>query len=380
MARSVAGRVLFVILLAVLGAMVVGQFLGQPILLGYVETGSMEPTIGAGDGFVVMPPAVVGPASVGDVVVFDAEQLNGGGLVTHRIVGRTGGGFVTRGDANLVTDQDGGEPPVTRPQIVGKAVEIGGGPVVVPGLGLAVTGAQSALSDVQRGIATALGTRALLGTRGFSILLGAVGLLAYAAIAAAERTSGRLSRTRRRARHSVDASAVIAALVTVVVLVATASMVVPAGPHQFDVVSSVSDAPGSSVVERGGSETVRFRVPSNGLVPVVVFVEPSSEGVTVDPGELYVPALEERTVAVTLQAPEQTGYYRRFIVEHRYIAILPRGILRSLYGLHPWLPIVVIDALLAAGLAGLGVSLLGVTPVRLRSSSVPLTVRIRRWL
>jgi len=35
--------------------LIVGQLLGQPILLGYVATGSMEPTMDAGDGFVSVP-------------------------------------------------------------------------------------------------------------------------------------------------------------------------------------------------------------------------------------------------------------------------------------------------------------------------------------
>ena len=58
---------LFVILL------LVGQLLGQPILLGYVATGSMEPTMDAGDGFIAIPSAVTGDVQEGDVVVFQAR-------------------------------------------------------------------------------------------------------------------------------------------------------------------------------------------------------------------------------------------------------------------------------------------------------------------
>ncbi len=75
--------------LVVLGALIVGQLLGQPVLLGFVETGSMEPTIETGDGFVAVPSDLTGDPEPGDVVVFDAEELEGGGLTTHRIVEET---------------------------------------------------------------------------------------------------------------------------------------------------------------------------------------------------------------------------------------------------------------------------------------------------
>ena len=79
------GTVVEVAFVVLAVALVVGQLLGQPVLVSYVRTGSMEPTIDAGDGFVPLPTAVVGPPETGDVVTFRAKQLQGGGLVTHRI-------------------------------------------------------------------------------------------------------------------------------------------------------------------------------------------------------------------------------------------------------------------------------------------------------
>jgi len=69
--------------------LIVGQLLGQPILLGYVATGSMEPTMDAGDGFVSVSSAVTGDVEEGDVVVYQARELHDGGLTTHRVVGET---------------------------------------------------------------------------------------------------------------------------------------------------------------------------------------------------------------------------------------------------------------------------------------------------
>jgi len=49
-------------------SLVVGQFLGQPVLLSFVETGSMQPTLDPGDGFVAIPAPIAGGIGVGDVV------------------------------------------------------------------------------------------------------------------------------------------------------------------------------------------------------------------------------------------------------------------------------------------------------------------------
>jgi len=46
-------------------SLVAGQLLGQPILLSFVETGSMQPTLDPGDGFVAVPASLAGPVGVG---------------------------------------------------------------------------------------------------------------------------------------------------------------------------------------------------------------------------------------------------------------------------------------------------------------------------
>ena len=82
---------------------------------------------------------------------------------------------------------------------------------------------------------------------------------------------------------------------------------------------------------------------------------------------------------VTLHAPPETGYYRRFVTEHRYLAVLPDPVIRGLYEIHPWAPIVAIDAVIAVPYYLLGARLVGSGPVRLRRlRDKPLAVRLRR--
>jgi signal peptidase len=153
----------------------------------------------------------------------------------------------------------------------------------------------------------------------------------------------------------------------VVVVIATAAMVVPAGPFAFDVVSSSVDSPGPGVIEQGSTENATYVVPNGGFVPVVVFLDPASEGVDVSPREFRVAGRDRVNATVALSAPPETGYYRRFLVEHRYLAVLPRSVIASLYAVHPWLPIAVIDALLGGSFYVLGVALIGTGRVRTRS-------------
>lgn len=350
-------------------SLVLGSVLGQPILLSYVETGSMEPTLEPGDGFVAIPSALAGDVEEGDVVVFEAEALQGGGLTTHRVVDETERGYITQGDANPFPDQDGGEPPVKEAQIVAEAWTVGGQVVVVPGVGTAAVAIQTALGTTQRHLAQAAGTRALLGSQGIAYVLFAVSMLAYVVdwyltrgdAPARERDSGRDDGTSVRL--------VLGVLALVLMATATAAMTVPAGTQQFGIVSADFESENPTVIQRGSSAELPYTVPNAGLVPVHVYVDPASEGVDVEPGHVYVGSRAEESVTLTLAAPAETGYYRRFVVEHRYLALLPEPVIRELYGIHPWAPLLAINGLLGGGIYALGVAMVGDGRVRFRDRS-----------
>lgn len=362
--RRILERGTELVLVVVVLSLVAGQLLGYPVLLGYVETGSMAPTMEPGDGFVAVPTALDGDIEEGDVIVFRAEELQGGGLTTHRVVGRTDRGFITRGDANPFTDQDGSEPPVKRAQIVAKALQVGGTTVVIPNLGTAVMAVQSAVSETQRQIAIRTGSRALLGTQGLTYLLFGLSVALYVVDLLLSAETNR-SRDRSRKRETgVSTRLIVAALAAILVVAATSAMVVPAGTQEFGIVSAEFDSEQPTVIPTGESSTIEYRVPNAGVVPVVAYLEPASDGVAVDPKRVHVPGRGERNASVTLTAPPETGYYRLFLTEHRYLAVLPSPVMDALYRAHPWAPIVVIDAMLAGFIGVLGRALLGTGRIR----------------
>jgi signal peptidase len=368
-ARALEVAVELVVVVIVV-SLIAGQLLGQPVLLSFVETGSMEPTLNPGDGFVAIPTEVAGPIEEGDVIIFRAEEIQGGGLTTHRVVEETQRGYITRGDANPFTDQDGNEPPVKDPQVVAKALQVGGQVVVIPHLGTAVEGVQSALSAVQRWLAGTVGSRSLLGIQGLAYIF--FGLTVAWYLLGLWRDEAKQSRSRDRSRDSgTDTRLLAAGFALLLVAGATAAMVAPAGTQEFGVVSAEFESEQPTVIPAGESNAVTYRVPNGGVLPVIAYLEPASDGVAVEPGKARIASGETVEATVTLSAPPETGYYRRFLVEHRYLALLPLPVIDALYEVHPWLPILAIDTLLGVPFYLVAARLLGGGRVRTRSRDGP---------
>lgn len=369
--RSLLGSVATVILVVLVVGMVAGPLLGQPVVVGYVTTESMEPTISAGDGFVVVPSVVTGEPEVGDVVVFDARDLHDGGLTTHRIVGETEGGYVTAGDNNPFTDQDGDEPPVTDGQIVAHAVQVNGEVVTIPHLGTAVMAVQSAVAapfelidEQQAGTAMMFVGIALL------LLGGAFG------------DRGRRETRRSRNRPNVvTIRTVVVVVVLVVVGGATAAMVLPAGVHEFGVVAADNPTDEPHVVEPGETATITYGVNNGGVLPVMVVTEPASPGTAVSPERTVLGAAERQETTVSMTAPSKLGTQLRHVRESRYLLLLPPRLIAELHAIHPLVALLAVDAVVAAFVVSASVAVFGTGHLRLRPGPrTPLATRLRRRL
>lgn len=349
----------FLIVVGVI-TLLLGQVLGQPILLSFVETGSMEPTLEVGDGFVAIPAAIAGDVSVGDVVVFDAERIRGGGYVTHRVVGETDRGFVTRGDANPFTDQDSNEPPVREGQIVAKALQIGGNVFAIPYLGTATLAFQNSLEALQRLLASLFGTSLFLGPEGIGFLIFGLSIVGYVVdvLVTGPRSARDRSRSRKR-NTGISMRVVLIGFAMLVMIAATAAMVVPAGTQQYGIVSAEFDSERPTVIPKGESGELTYATENAGFVPVYVYLEPDSDGVAVQPRQQYLGSHSEASATVTLYAPPETGYYREFVTQHRYLAVLPGSVIHGLHELHPWAAIGAINAFLGGGMYALGRILIG---------------------
>lgn len=335
------------LLALVLVSLVAGHVLGYPVLLSYVESDSMEPTLDEGDGFVAVPEPLAGDVGMGDVVVFDAERIEGGELTTHRIVDEREGGYVTQGDGNLVADQSGGEPLVTDGQVKAVALSVDGTVVTIPHLGSAVGAVGVAFDRVERTVAGWLGAPRL-GSQQLAYLLFGLGLLAFTASLVFDGIAGRdRERTRSRSQAGMlDARLVLGGCLLLLIGGAIVGMVAPAGTETYGVVSSEGNSSNPTIVPAGESDSFQYDRHNGGVLPVVSYLEPSSDGVDVNLERTTLSRNETVNATVTFHAPPETGYYHRSVTEHRYFALVPPSVIDAAYRVHPWLPYALISAVI----------------------------------
>lgn len=363
MLREIATQALFLVVVFLIVAMFVGQLAGQPVLLSYVETGSMEPEIDSGDGFVAIPAALSSSPSEGDVVTFRAEEIEGGGLTTHRIVGETEEGYITRGDANPFTDQDSGEPPVPEEKIVAHAVQVNGDVLTIPNLGTGIEGFQGLLTGI-------VGLFGFDDTSPTTVGVGLFGLGAVLLVVsvAGDRT-GPPGRSRDRSRSTDDQydTRILAVLLLVLVLLpANAAMLLPGGNTEFAVDgNTVAETEG---VDPGDEVTGDVTARNDGLIAVVTVFEPP-EDVSIEPSEFSVPAGGTVQAEASLPAPEPGEQRVVSVEQHRYLGLLPESMLLSLHDRDPRLALGVINALIAVAVLGAVGGLLGFREVRRRDTS-----------
>lgn len=356
-----------VLLVALVAVALVGQLMGQPMVLGYIETDSMEPTIDAGDGFVAIPAVVGGGVEPGDIVVYEAREIHGGGLVTHRIVDVTAKGYITRGDANPFTDQDANEPAVTDEQIVATVLQIDGEPVVIPHLGTAVAAFERVLDRA---------TSAFVST---VLLIVGLGLLTLAVVLDRRRTNREIGRRVRR-RNVVSVWTIVVFVVFLLTSISTIAMVQPASTHEYGIVSARAPSEEPGVIQQGETADLVHEVENRGVIPILVLLEPGSDDVMVQPRYVVVGARAMQPMTVSVTTPEQLGRYHRHTTEHRYLAVLPPALLVGLHDVHPLLALLAVNLVVAVVATTLLLLFFGTDDLRVRSigEHVPAHVRIRR--
>ena len=325
-------------------ALVVGPLIGQPVLLSFVTSESMEPTIEEGEAFVALPDVLAGDIEEGDVIVFQAQELQGGGLTTHRVVGETDEGYITQGDNNPFTDQDGDEPPVTEDRIVGVAWQPGGQVVTVPFVGTAILGSRALVSDLYGAAATTLG----FGGSGSSQrpLFFIAGVLLLVAVGDALRSSSGRDWTRSRDDDDgIDTRYVAILLVAIIVVPANAAMLLPETTQTI----SMQEVAAERNADPGEEIDVGLSATNDGFV-TMLFVLESPSDVTLDTRQLEVPGGAEASTTMYATVPPPGEGRIVEVTQRRYIVLLPPSLIVTLHDIHPLLALGVINAVLVFGL------------------------------
>ncbi|SFS98202.1 signal peptidase I [Halostagnicola kamekurae] len=365
---------LFLLLLVLIALLLLGQLLGQPMLV-FVETGSMEPTLEPGDGYVAVPSQFAGEIEEGDVILFEAEELgDGGGLTTHRVDDITEEGYITKGDANPFTDQESDEPPVQEGQIKSVGLTIGGELVTIPELGTAKEMVSGATETLQNRLFSTVGLESpgnqtfvtgLLGVSLLFLVLTSVGTTA---------TDHRGARSQRKITR--DGTLVVLVVILVVIVPLNLSMLLPSGVYQYEIVSSANpDDTDEQIIEAGTSDDVTYSIENGGQIPVFAILEPAGDGVHISQPEQYVSRQSTANVSVTMDAPAETGTHYRYVKESRYVVLLPPSLIATLHGVHPVVALVAINLPVALVVSITGMLAIGTGRLRLRSRSRGLSIR-----
>ncbi|MFB6297523.1 MAG: signal peptidase I [Salinirussus sp.] len=304
----------------------------SPVQVSYVTSDSMEPEIGTNDGYVLVPAGEVVP---GEIITFYSGEREG--YVTHRVVGTTTGGYLTRGDANPSTDQAAGSPPIEREAVAGQVLTVGRQPVLIPQLGTAV--------ELARG--------------NWLMLSGLVGLVVVRTLAGSNGGGGRDRTDRRpilRSRQVIAPILLIALLASVVLI----SMGTVHTELSYSVTESGGEDPRVLTVGENTTTSLNADVVRSPLTEVLVDTEgmalsgtrdtnPTSaanatSGTAGDPQSGLVGTFRQqfmRTSGVTLDgtipAQAEPGSHTVGIDVYPYPATLPRGALEQLHAIHPWL-------------------------------------------
>lgn len=284
-----------VVLLAVLTVAVVLAPPPTPLNVSYVTSDSMEPTVGVGDGYLLL----TGPVETGDIVTYRATD---GTYVTHRVVGETDAGYLTQGDANPSTDQAAGAPPVTDDRVVGRVVTLGGSPLTVPGVGPLF---------------------GLLDRFRLELLFGIIALLSLDVLVREE--SGRDPN-----RPVTTVGDVVPPLLVGFTLAGVLALTIAASSNELVYVATETATPGGRTVSVGETVVRTVTVSATQLPFTTVMVESTGT-------QIVAQSATDAGLDLTLSLPahETTGPRRVTLTTSVYLTTLPSGVLAALHAVHP---------------------------------------------
>jgi len=360
-------------------ALIVGALVGQPVLLSFVVSGSMSPTIQEGDGFVAIPEQVAGDIEQGDVIVFQSQEIRGGELTTHRVVGETESGYITRGDANPFTDQDGAEPPVTESQIVAVAWQPGGQVVTIPNLGTAILAGRVVVTNILTAVTTVLGVeQAAESWQAGSVMLVSGVILFAISIGSGIVSGSSRERERSRGQDTFDPRYAALFLTAIIIVPANIAMVAPSSTHQIpagEIATGNNIAPGEPV------EATLVANNEDALVTMLVVFNASGR-TTIENRWLDVPGGETDSTALYAPAPPRGEQKVVTVSEYRYIVLLPPTVIIAMHDIHPLVALGVINAALTVAVLAFVIGLLGTSKRRVRDTDrdIPLYLRLKRRL
>lgn len=362
-------QTVFTVLIAVLVlSIVVSQLFGFPSPISFVATDSMEPQLAPGDGFVGIPKPIAGDISEGDVITYRAQEIQGGGLTTHRVVDKTENGYITKGDNNPFTDQEGAEPPVTESQIELVVLQFNDRIIRIPFVGTVAQGIKTGLGSV----VGLLNVSSLSATNpGVIIGVTGVGLLVFSLIYDIFTADNTRSMSRSVDRPAViDSRLVLVALLLIVSLPLLSMTTLPSGTDQMSIVSTMASYPDDqSRIQAGSSAEYTMSIKNNQRVPMIIIVTGETDGFTVQDNVFLLAAGETVQTKYRMTAPREPGGYVHARSVSFYLPVLPISVIKTLHDIHPLIALGSTTGVIVSPIIILFYFTVGFKSIRLREAS-----------
>ncbi len=320
------GTAVSIAVLVIVISVLFGTFFNRPVLVSYVLSESMEPTLMTGDVIFINPFAA--NANINDIIVFKSGQ----NYVVHRIVGVTAEGFITKGDNNIATDQLSEKPYVQEEDIVGRIIMLGSHPVAIPGGGEFIKGISSEIGNNK------IALIALLIIFGLYFTLG-----------------DESAREKKRNKGTVKIGfPVIYFIFSILILIIISlSMVMVAEERYIEYSTTVAiGSKNPDWVTPGAVFERELDIGNYGKYPYYYKLEIISPRLSLKENSVFLmgPGGEKKIVA-KIQAPAETSLNAERIRIWKILPLLPPQLIEWSFGINPYLAILAIDLEIASLLA-----------------------------
>jgi len=321
-----AGHTLFIFIIVVLvSTPLVTYWREKPTLAVTIRTWSMTPLMTRGDMVFIWPTGEKTVFSEGNIIVFRSEKDGIRDWTMHRIVGGDSEqGFITRGDANEWTDQEGlGYPPVRPEWIAGVVPTVGPLPLKIPLLGYIPL-------LIEGNIKNPLLLPALLGILAAALVLDEI----------FKPKKKRRKEVWQKGQLYILAGLAFAILIGSLMLMGSLFLTFSYGVEKNAGVLMGSDV---GILELGDSrEQVLAELENEGAIPLYYYAVSRDPQVVLHQDWFYLSGGHSAQVMATVHGQKE-GLYQANVKVGMFMPFLPPGIIRSLAVINFWLALVVVS-------------------------------------
>lgn len=298
-----------------------------PLKLAYVYSDSMNPTLKANDGFILVKHKEY---YINDVITFSPKEIDAP-YVTHRIVNLTEDGkYLTKGDNNSLTDQQNGEPLVNIDQIKGKVFTINGKVLSIPYL--------DNISNFFKKLFFRINTFNIL------VIIIILILISYVIDISFNKTK-KYNRKNYKLIEVAPYFHILFIIFCILLFINVFFISNTIKSWGFDEVSYVVvNTKGVSSPNPLQEFDKTKSLKNTSLVPFVIKLENRSENIKDMPKTFNLSYKEEKDYSIAIIAPKNIGFYSEKIYIKSYPKILPKNWFDYLYNKNSILPLIVIFA------------------------------------